>query len=95
MFVVHDKTYKKFVGYLDTGYWNGYRLFELNEPEVLIFDTKEKAQEFITKRKYEHEHAEVKEIIWTYNYDSYVYRAGGDYREWGKGIPKLCYKVKE
>lgn len=93
MFVVQDKTYKNFYGYLDTGYWNGYRLFDLNEPEVIIYDTKEKAQEFIEKRKLDN--AEVTEIIWTYNYDAYVYRAGGDYREWGKGIPKLCYKVKE
>lgn len=93
MFVVQDKTYKNFYGYLDTGYWNGYRRFDLNEPEVLIFETKEKAQEFIVNRKLNN--SEVKEIIWTYNYDAYVYSDAFRYREWGKGIPKLCYKVKE
>lgn len=93
MFAVQNKTYKTFVGYLDTGYWNGFRLLELNEPEVLIFDTKEKAQEFIDKRKLNN--AEVKEIIWSYNYDAYVKWDVYGYREWGKGVPKLCYKVKE
>lgn len=93
MFVVQDKTYKNFYGYLDNGYWAGFRTFDLNEPEVFIYDTKEKAQAWIDK--YKIDNAEVKEIIWSYNYESYVKWDVYGYREWGKGIPKLCYKVKE
>lgn len=39
--------------------------------------------------------AEVKEIVWSYNYEANVKWNISGYREWGKGIPKLCYKVKE
>ena len=74
MFVVQDKTYKNFYGYLDN-------------------DTKEKAQAWIDK--YKVGNAEVKEIIWSYNYEANVIWNIHGYREWGKGIPKLCYKVKE
>ena len=93
MFAVQNKKHKNFYGYLDNGYWCGIRRFELNEPEVIIYDTKEKAQEFIDKRKYKY--AEVKEIVWTYNYEANVKWNAYGYKEWGKDIPKLCYKVKE
>lgn len=94
MFAVQNKKHKNFYGYLDNGYWCGIRRFDLNEPEVFIYDTKEKAQAFIDKYKLEN-NAEVKEIVWTYNYDANVKWNATGYKEWGKGIPKLCYKVKE
>ena len=93
MFAVQDKTYKNFYGYLDNGHWTGIRRFDLNEHEVFIYDTKEKAQAFIEKRKLDN--AEVKEIVWTYNYEANVKWNAYGYKEWGKDIPKLCYKVKE
>jgi hypothetical protein len=93
LFVVQDKTYKNFYGYLDNGYWAGVRRFDLNEPEIFIYISKEKAQAFIDK--YKVENAEVKEIIWSYNYEANVKWDATGYREWGKDIPKLCYKVKE
>lgn len=94
MFAVQNKKHKNFYGYLDNGYWCGIRRFDLNEPEVFIYDMKEKAQAFIDKYKLEN-NAEVKEIVWTYNYDANVKWNAAGYKEWGKGIPKLCYKVKE
>ena len=93
MFVVQDKTYKNFYGYLDNDNWTGVRRFDLNEPEIFIYISKEKAQAFIDK--YKVENAEIKEIVWTYNYEANVKWDANGYREWGKGIPKLCYKVKE
>lgn len=92
MFVIQDKTYKNFYGYSNNGHWAGIRRFDLNEKEVFIYETKEKAQAFIDK--YKVENAEAKEIVWSYNYEANVKWDAYGYKEWGKGIPKLCYKVK-
>lgn len=43
MFVVQDKTYKNFYGYLNNGYWAGVRRFDLNEPEVFYLRYKRKS----------------------------------------------------
>lgn len=94
MFAVQNKKHKNFYGYLDNGYWCGIRRFDINESEVFIYDTKEKAQAFIDKYKLQ-DNAEVKEIVWTYNYEANVKWNADGYKEWGKGVPKLCYKVKE
>lgn len=92
MFVIQDKTYKNFYGYLNNGYWSGVRRFNLNEKEVFIFDTLELAQEKANRLKLTN--YEIKEIIYSYNYDAYTRWNVFGYFEWGEGVPKLCYRLK-